>query len=172
MANILIVDDDSAVLATARLILERGGHHVDIANSGRAGIDLVHSEKPDLMLVDIFMPDMDGMEAIRIIHRSHPALPIVVMSGNQFRMSNVPSPDFLNMATAFGAVSSLPKPFRSSDLLTAVARGLETHNTDEAPPHPACGRTIANEPSAAATLSFPIVDRDNKELPRSPPIAP
>jgi CheY-like chemotaxis protein len=77
------------------------------------------------------MPDMDGMEAIRIIHRSQPALPIVVMSGNQFRTSNVTSPDFLYMATALGAVSSLPKPFRPADLLTAVARGLEIRGTEE-----------------------------------------
>jgi CheY-like chemotaxis protein len=132
MANILVVDDDSAVLATARLILERGGHHVDIANDGRTGINLVLSGKPDLMLVDIFMPDMDGLEAIRIIHRSQPGLPIVVMSGNRFRTSNVPSPDFLHMATALGAVSSLPKPFRPTDLLDAVANALMIDNTDGA----------------------------------------
>jgi CheY-like chemotaxis protein len=50
-------------------------------------------EKHDLMLVDIFMPDMDGLEALRIIHHSQPELPIVIMSGNRFRMSSVPTPD-------------------------------------------------------------------------------
>lgn len=124
MANILVVDDDGAVLATVRLMLERGGHHVAVASEARVGVNMVLSEKPDLMLVDIFMPGMDGLEALRIVQRSQPALPIVVMSGNRFRSSDVQTPDFLHMATMLGAVSSLPKPFRAGQLLEAVSKGL------------------------------------------------
>ena len=125
MTNILVVDDDSSVLRMVQVILESGGYQVTLAHDARAGVNMVLSEKPDLMLVDIFMPEMDGLEALRIIHRAQPGLPIVVMSGNLFRSSGVPTPDFLHMARMLGAVSSLAKPFRAGQLLDAVSRGLE-----------------------------------------------
>jgi CheY-like chemotaxis protein len=78
-----------------------------------------------LLIVDVFMPGMDGLETIRLVHRQRPELPILVISGNAFPTDSNPTPDFLNMATKLGAITSLRKPFRPAELLTAVARCLE-----------------------------------------------
>ena len=123
MAKILIIDDDSVVLATIRLLLERAGHNVVAASDGRNGIAIFESGDFDLLFLDIFMPGMDGFETMRIIHQQQPRTPIIVISGNP--VSSGSSADFLTMATRLGAVSSLQKPFKPAALLAAVAGCLE-----------------------------------------------
>jgi CheY-like chemotaxis protein len=78
-----------------------------------------------LLIVDIFMPGMDGLETIRNIHQMQRDIPIIVISGYAFRTALESVPDFLGMAMKFGAVSSLQKPFRPSQLLSAVAACLQ-----------------------------------------------
>ena len=63
MARILVVDDDTAVQATIRLLLERAGHSVVTAGDGRKGIALFGTGDFDLLFLDIFMPGMDGFES-------------------------------------------------------------------------------------------------------------
>jgi CheY-like chemotaxis protein len=77
-----------------------------------------------LLIVDIFMPGMDGFETMNLVRQSRPEVPIIVMSGHQFQSGSDRKPDFLYMATKLGAVSSLQKPFRPADLLSVVARSL------------------------------------------------
>ena len=135
MARILIVDDDSAVRATIRILLERAGHHVVVANDGRHGLAIFDAEAFDLMFLDIFMPGMDGLETMRLVRQRQPLMPIIVMSGKPFssdsrsfdsRPSDTkPGPDFLTMATRLGAVGSLQKPFKPSTLLAVVTDCLE-----------------------------------------------
>ena len=79
----------------------------------------------DLLFLDIFMPGMDGFETMRMVRQQHPQLPIIVISGRPISSEADSTPDFLTMATKLGAVSSLQKPFRPSDLLAAVAGCLE-----------------------------------------------
>jgi CheY-like chemotaxis protein len=124
MASILVIDDDRAVLATVKILLERNGHIVDIFDNSRAGLQAFEIQKFDLLIVDIFMPGMDGFETMNRVHQSRPEVPIIVMSGHQFRSGSEQAPDFLRMATKLGAVSGLQKPFRPNDLLGAVARSL------------------------------------------------
>jgi CheY-like chemotaxis protein len=125
MASILVIDDDSAVSTTIKLLLDRAGHDVVVANDGRKGLKAFESGQFDLVIVDVFMPGMDGLETIRLVHRQRPELPILVISGNAFPTDSNPTPDFLNMATKLGAITSLRKPFKPAELLTAVARCLE-----------------------------------------------
>lgn len=131
MARIEVIDDDQAVRTTIQLLLEREGHEVVLAEDGRKGIDLFRTGQFDLLIVDIFMPGMDGLETIRTIHQMQPDVPIIVISGYALRtaMKSVPDllnmPDFLNMAMKFGAASSLQKPFRPSQLLSVVATCLQ-----------------------------------------------
>ena len=120
MASILVIDDDRAVLATIKILLERAAHTVEAVDNSRTGLRLLEAQAFDLLVVDIFMPGVDGFETMRLVHQSRPHMPIIVISGQQFSYSSEPTPDFLHMATRLGAVSSLHKPFRSSELLTAV----------------------------------------------------
>jgi CheY-like chemotaxis protein len=123
LAKILIVDDDSAVQATIKLLLERAGHSVVVAGDGRNGLAIFESGQFDLLFLDIFMPGMDGLETMRRIHMQKPLVPIIVISGRPLALDV--GPDFLIMATKLGAVSGLQKPFKAATLLAAVSRGLE-----------------------------------------------
>jgi CheY-like chemotaxis protein len=134
LARILIVDDDSAVQATIRLLLERAGHSVVVASDGRKGLAIFETGDFDLLLLDIFMPGMDGIETMRLIHQQQPLIPIIVISGNPILAESGPGPDFLYMATKLGAVSSLQKPFKPSALLAAVASCLEAARCPSPPP--------------------------------------
>jgi CheY-like chemotaxis protein len=142
MARILVIDDDRAVLSTIKILLERDAHTIETVENSRAGLRLLESQKFDLLIVDIFMPGMDGFETMRLVHRSWPEMPIVVISGQQFRSASEREPDFLHMATKLGAVSSLQKPFKPLDLLAAVTGGLS-------------GSVASSEPGEAAQKHIP-----------------
>jgi CheY-like chemotaxis protein len=126
MARILVIDDDPAVRMAMQMVLEREGLEVHAVGDGPTGIKLVAAEDFDLLIVDIFMPGMDGLETIRQVHRHKPKLPIVVMSGLSFPSGATQPSDLLSMATKLGAVGNLKKPFRPRELLAVIAEGLET----------------------------------------------
>ncbi|MGA7996306.1 MAG: response regulator [Bradyrhizobium sp.] len=125
MAQILIVDDDIAVRATIRLLLERAGHGVVVAGDGCKALAVFGAGNFDLVFLDIFMPGMDGLETMRLMHLQQPLIPIIVISGRPVDPDPAGGPDFLTMATKLGAVSSLQKPFRPAALLAAVAESLD-----------------------------------------------
>jgi CheY-like chemotaxis protein len=120
LAKILVVDDDIAVQATIRLILERAGHSVVTAGDGHKGLAIFEAGDFDLLFLDIFMPGMDGLETMRLIHQQQPLTPIIVISGRPISSDLASGPDFLTMATKLGAISSLQKPFKPSVLLERV----------------------------------------------------
>jgi CheY-like chemotaxis protein len=131
MPNILVIDDDRTVLATIKLLLERAAHTVEAVDNGPAGLKLLGTRDFDLLIVDIFMPGMDGFETMKLVHQSRPEMPVIVISG--FGLASGRQPDFLHMATKLGAVSSLQKPFRPLDLMAAVNRSLSNSRTAPAP---------------------------------------
>lgn len=126
MAKILIVDDDSAVRATIRLLLERAGHNVAVADDGAKGLAILAAGDFDLLFLDIYMPGMDGLETMREVRLQQPQTPIIVISGRPITPDTAAGPDYLKMATRLGAVLSLQKPFKPAALLEAVAGCLET----------------------------------------------
>jgi CheY-like chemotaxis protein len=123
LAKILIVDDDSAVQLTIRMLLERAGHSVVTASDGRNGLAQLESGDFDLLFLDIFMPGMDGHETMRLVRQQKPLTPIVVISGRPMPLDS--GPDFLTMAIKLGAISHLQKPFKPAELLAAVTGCLE-----------------------------------------------
>jgi CheY-like chemotaxis protein len=121
VANILIVDDDPAIQATVRIVLERAGHAVVVADDGAKGLATFEAGSFDLLILDIFMPGMDGLETMKLIHQRQPLIPILVVSGRPIATDSSTAPDFLKMATKLGAISSLQKPFGPAELLAAVS---------------------------------------------------
>ena len=136
------MDDDSAVRFTIKLLLDRAGHDVVVASDGREGLATLQSGDCDLLFLDIFMPGMDGLETMRLIHQQRPRLPIIVISGRPIAFDNASAPDFLTMATKLGAVCSLQKPFKPAALLDAVARCLEAAQ-GSSPPSIATGDAVS-----------------------------
>src|ERR1700687_3229403 len=129
MASILVIDDDRAVLTTIRILLERDAHAVAAVDNSRAGLRLLETQKFDLLIVDIFMPGMDGFETMGLVRQSRPEMPIIVISGNQPWPLSEPAPDFLYMPSKLVLVSSVQKPFKPDDLLPAIAPSLSDSPT-------------------------------------------
>jgi CheY-like chemotaxis protein len=128
VAKVLVVDDDPAVLSMIKLVLERAGHGVVVAGDGSTGLRALESDAFDLVLLDIFMPGMDGLETMRMVRQARPMLPIIVISGRPVTDEARQEPDFLGMATKLGATYSLPKPFKPPALLSMVALCLKAES--------------------------------------------
>jgi len=120
MSRVLVVDDDTAVRTVIKTVLEREGFDVVLAEDGASGIAAIQRHPFDAVIVDIFMPGMDGLETIRVFNKYAPSVPVIAISGFLFRGTSAPAPDFLAMATKLGAAYSLHKPFRPNDLLRVV----------------------------------------------------
>ncbi|MEI9986281.1 MAG: response regulator [Aliidongia sp.] len=112
---ILLVDDEPASLEMLAGALRRAGHLVITASSGIHAQRALKCATFDIVVTDIFMPDMDGIELIRHICTTGQLMPIIAMSSGQGAGTG-----FLSIATALGADMVLPKPVLPSDLLRAV----------------------------------------------------
>ena len=106
------------------MLAERASHAVEAVDNSRAGLQMLETQSFDLLIVDIFMPGVDGFETMKLVHQSRPDMPVIVISGQQFSYSSDRPSDFLHMATRLGAISSLHKPFRPRELIEAVAMCL------------------------------------------------
>jgi CheY-like chemotaxis protein len=124
MRRILIIDDDKAVLEATRIVLAANNYQVTTADSGKAGIEAARENPVDLIILDVFMPGMDGLTAAQAIHREHPNLPIIAISGFMFGGQCPTMPYFDDMAAEAGAISTLYKPFRPPELLQAIEKAL------------------------------------------------
>ncbi|CCE00407.1 response regulator [Bradyrhizobium sp. STM 3809] len=136
MANILVVDDDPVMRLTIQRVLEHAGHVVATAAEGGEALARVERERFDLVILDIFMPGMDGLEAMRMILRRAPDIPILMTSGRPHSSISIPEPDYLTMATKLGAVSALPKPFKPAALVTMVSDCLASAGKQVDRPRP------------------------------------
>src|SRR5512143_578712 len=103
MSTVLIVDDEPNILASLRRALEVEGYRALVAGGGAAALDKVTHEGPDLVLLDVVMPEMDGLEVLRRLKELQPDLPVVMMSGNA-------TIDTAVRATKLGAYDFVEKP--------------------------------------------------------------
>jgi CheY-like chemotaxis protein len=120
MARILVIDDEVSVRNAIRSILEHRGHHVVVAECGQRGVTAIEAYAFDALIVDIFMPGMDGFQTVRILRQSAPKVAIIAISGYSFRQASWPVPDFLKMACDLGATCCLRKPFKAWEVVKAV----------------------------------------------------
>ncbi len=118
--TILVVDDEAGIRQSVRGILADEGYRVLEAEDGRGALRLIESERPRLVIVDIWMPEMDGIELLRRIRDSDPMTPVIVISGH----GNI---ETAVTATKLGAFDFIEKPFSLDGLLHVVDRALESH---------------------------------------------
>jgi CheY-like chemotaxis protein len=118
-AHILVVDDDGAFLETLADFLVERGHQVTTAHSGTAALEVLASARPDLVLLDIWMPDGGGLEVLRHIVAATPTLPVVMVTGNNDRAATAE-------ALRLGASDYVPKPIEFGYLEQVLAVQLPT----------------------------------------------
>ena len=118
MGKILIVDDEPQIRQSFEKILTGEGHTVRTAANGEAAINAVKTEVPDLVIMDVSMPGMSGLEAFRAIHEIEPKLPVIVMTGKGTTETAIE-------ATKLGAFEYLLKPLEFPDNLTLIGQALE-----------------------------------------------
>jgi len=117
--KILIVDDDYSFAKYARALMEERGHAAMILLDARKCVDVARAEKPDLVLMDLMMPDVSGAEAIRALKADSitRAIPIILCSMSEDRAD-------IDAAMAGGAAAFLPKPLRPDDLFALLQKTL------------------------------------------------
>jgi CheY-like chemotaxis protein len=129
--RILVIDDDDLVRTAVQQMLENKGFDVVVAAQGQHALRILDDGHFDAIVVDIFMPDMDGLETIRAFRERSPEIAIVAMSGTKFYEGTASAPDFLLMATKLGANASLRKPFRSRDLVATIESCLASRTASD-----------------------------------------
>ena len=120
MARIIVIEDEELVRYTLKVTLESVGHQVFEACNGREGLAVIDREPCDMIITDIIMPEMEGIETIAAIRSRFADLPIIAVSGGG-RIGNM---DFLKAAQELGATTILPKPFEPDELINVVDRFL------------------------------------------------
>ena len=112
-ASVLVVDDEPGVRSALRLVLEHGGYSVTEAANGIEAMDRLRTHSVDVVLIDLFMPEKEGLETIADFRQQYPGLKIIAISGAF-------SGEFLEIAKHLGADQALAKPIRGADLLATI----------------------------------------------------
>ncbi len=115
MANILIIDDSPTDVRVFTTLLERAGHKVDAVNSAEEGIERARSDLPDLIIMDVIMPGMNGFQATRTLTRdpATSAVPIVMITTKSMETDRV-------WGMRQGARAFITKPVNERDLLACI----------------------------------------------------
>lgn len=130
MATILVVDDENEVGAVIRRVLERAGYTVNVANSAASGLEAVAAHAPDVVVTDVIMPKVHGVELIKILRERYPRIRVIAISGGgsfgplAYKPEAISTHAYLAAAREAGAQEILTKPFDLTDLLAAVRRLL------------------------------------------------
>jgi two-component system response regulator (stage 0 sporulation protein F) len=119
MASILIIDDEASIRALLRTTLERDGHEVQEAPNGRIGLALYHFRPTDLVITEILMPDMNGLDMLVALTREFLHAKVIAISGIGGEHNG------LDVAKLLGARQTFRKPFSLPRLLGAVRYELD-----------------------------------------------
>jgi CheY-like chemotaxis protein len=112
---VLVADDNEVAQRLCRRVLEKAGYAVLIAGDGQQAVDIALAQNPNLILMDVAMPIMDGLEAMRQIKGARPEMRVVIASAHSMASDR-------ERFLAAGADDVLSKPFRLGDLVAVVAR--------------------------------------------------
>ncbi|MFI5295085.1 MAG: sigma-54-dependent transcriptional regulator [Thermodesulfovibrionales bacterium] len=118
---ILVIDDEDIVRTSCSRTLTPGGFEVKLAKNGQEGLKMMGEEKFDLVLTDLKMPDMDGIEVLRKIKQDWPKVEVIIITGYQ-------TVDTAVKAIKLGAFDYIEKPFTPDSLMNAVSKALDHKN--------------------------------------------
>ncbi len=118
MARVLAVDDDSTVRLMLKTLLEREGHHVTVFESGEALLDDLHNQLPDILVLDIQLPGMDGLDLLEETSRRLPSVPALMLTADT-------GVDSVVEAMRRGAYDYLSKPIEPTELATSIRNATE-----------------------------------------------
>ena len=119
MAKILVIDDDQSIRTFLDRLLSRKGYDVVLADSGRQGLELFHRDRPHAVVLDLIMPEVDGITVLRQIRSVDEKIPVIVLTGTRI-------PEMKQQAYAVGVTEFVEKEFSIHVLLEALKRHLHT----------------------------------------------
>ncbi|MEO5335189.1 MAG: response regulator [Magnetococcus sp. YQC-5] len=129
MKTIIIVDDDSIFRFYLVTVLRGAGYMVLEAENGEVCLERINSTSIDLVITDILMPKMDGIDLLANLMRNHPHIKVIAISGGH---PNVHSQRILEMARSFGAMDIIAKPFATETFLYRIMKIFQsTHGSLE-----------------------------------------
>ena len=126
MASILLIDDEPDVRDSVAKVLGREGYEVVSAENAKHGLELLGTRTFDILITDIIMPDIDGVQAIQQVRESNPDIKIVAISGGgnfgpkSYEPQAITTTAYLQAATEAGADRVLTKPFQRADIVDTV----------------------------------------------------
>jgi CheY-like chemotaxis protein len=132
VAHVLVIDDDEEIRTLLRHVLARAGHSVDVASDGAEGLRRFGSRRPDVVITDIDMPNLDGHAVIEALRTARSDVPIVAISGG----GPAAKDELLLQAARLGAAEVVTKPFGFEQLVGAVARALTLWEPQRKSPRP------------------------------------
>lgn len=118
MARILVVDDDPMITMLLRSVLEGAGHNVTEASNGKEATKLYHQNPSDLIILDLVMPEKEGIETIMELRSDFPDVKIIAITGGLKGQSEV----LLTAAKDLGASHTFKKPLNSKEILEATEK--------------------------------------------------
>jgi DNA-binding NtrC family response regulator len=116
--SVLVVDDESGILDTLRILLRNEGFEVTTAQGGKAGLEQIRSGSHDIILSDVRMPQVSGLEILQAAHEQDPMTPVILMTAQASLQTAI-------AAVNSGAYQYLQKPFSNDDLVTILRRACE-----------------------------------------------
>ena len=115
--TVLVVEDDASIALGLRINLQGEGYRVLVAEDGERGLDLARTESPDLIVLDVMLPNMNGLEVLQALRSEGRTMPIIILSARTGEMDKV-------TGLELGAEDYVAKPFSLAELLARVRAGL------------------------------------------------
>lgn len=132
VANILLIDDEEDIRDSVANVLRRAGHEVSAVSSAEEGIFYSKNNTVDLVITDLIMPGMNGVEFIRQFRKDHPVAKIIAISGGgnfgptAYKPEAITTTAYLEAAAEAGADAVMTKPFQRNELLAQVGKLIES----------------------------------------------
>ena len=157
MARVLVVDDDDRIRALLVRTLSANGYGVDQAANGRDALVRVAAEPPDLMLLDLVMPHVGGLQVLSQVRSSAPGTRVIVLSATQETGTRI-------QALELGAVDVIAKPFSTAELLARVRRNIVAPAVDGSARYLSAGSLVLDTQRRRATVGERQITLSGREF--------